>query len=541
MSVYIGSNTGTDTISGGSGALNVTIDGNSHDVDTIIGGAGGGTIAGVSWDNSTLLLNDTGSNIQNISSIDMGYGGTIAGGDNNNHTWNFSGITLSARETVVAGQGNDTITGGAGTMSVYIGSNTGTDTISGGAGKLNVTIDGNSHDVDTIVGGAGGGTIAGVSWDNSTLLLNDTASNIQNIQSIDMGYGGTIAGGDNNNHSWNFSGITLSARETVVAGAGNDTITGGEGTMSVYVGSNTGTDTISGGHGSVNVTIDGNSHHVDTIVGGAGGHNTISGVSWDNSTLLLNDDGSNIQNIQSIDMGYGGTIAGGDNNAHHWDLSGVSLTSREVVQAGSGDNTITVSGGNLNLTAGNGNNTITDANDTAGDTITMGNGNNTIDLSSNSSGAADHLSLGSGSNNLLFGAAANATVNVTGSHASENVTVSGGTVNLNLTGTSGYNTVSLHSSDHAAWGTDTVHLDMTGHDVVTGNTSSNWMDVLDLSASHNSNAALYLHTDQGWTELTGHGTVSLDPNHHDGQVFNDHSGTQSHDIVDFTHIEKIIY
>ena len=83
-------------------------------------------------------------------------------------------------------------------------------------------------------------------------------------------------------------------------------------------------------------------------------------------------------------------------------------------------------------------------------------------------------------------------------------------------------------------------MDLTGHDVVTGTNNTNWTDVLDLSSAHNVNQALYLETTAGWTELTGHGTIELGTNT-TGEIFNEPVATQTHNLVDFTHIEKLIY
>ena len=143
-----------------------------------------------------------------------------------------------------------------------------------------------------------------------------------------------------------------------------------------------------------------------------------------------------------------------------------------------------------------------------------------------------------GQNTITFGAGT-ASLTVTGSHGIENVTATGGAISIDLTGTSGYNTVTLNAAHNATWGVDTVHLDMTGHDVVTGSNSTNWTDVLDLTAAHSANQPLDLETASGWTELTGHGTIDVGNNAPVEHVFSDPAHT--HNVVDFTHIDKLIY
>ena len=418
---------------------------------------------------------------------------------------------------------------------------------------------GNSGHVDTFIGATGEtAVIEGTSWTNNTLEVSDNLSSLQNIQSIDLGYGSNqIIGADSNNHDWNFSGIALNTHETVMAGAGNDTITGGHGTMEVSVGAGTGSDTISGGEGSLHVILSGNSGNVDTFIGGAGGDNVIDGTSWSGNVLHASDTLSNLQNIQSIDLGYGSnSIVGGAGDNLNWNFSNISLNSHETIVGGSGNDSITLDTGHNIVTAGNGNDsiilnggantvslgngndTVTDNLDANGDSLTLGNGNDTINLASSTGN--DNITLGDGVNSLTLGASGTESLALTGSHGQDAITLGGGALNLNLTGTSGYNTISV-SAETGAIGSDTIYLDTTGHDVITGAGTVNWTDTLDI-ANHTA-PSLFLEVNGVWesTALTGHGTLTFGANETVSISTVSGDTNHAHDIVDFTHIEKLVY
>jgi hypothetical protein len=154
-------------------------------------------------------------------------------------------------------------------------------------------------------------------------------------------------------------------------------------------------------------------------------------------------------------------------------------------------------------------------------------------------------------NTFTLGSSVNDTLHVTGQGGVDVMSLTGGTLNIDLTSSSGYNTISILNQSSSAFGMDTVHVDFTGHDVVTGSTSSNWTDVLDLSAAHNSSTQTSLYIDiqnaaGSWTETVvvltngtvAHGTAVSGSNL-TGEIFTDAAHT--HALVDFSHVEKIVY
>jgi Ca2+-binding RTX toxin-like protein len=284
--VNITGTTISDSITGGDG--DDTLDGGSGD-DTLNGGAGFDVVSYASETNdltvdlSSALAQVTGldSGIDSLTSIEK----LIAGSGNDNITG-----SNSASNYIVGGNGNDTITGGARNDTLQGGE--GSDSLSGGNGDDRFVF-GSSAEMDgdaTILGGEG----------TDTLWLDTGAANIgfddnafDKISGVEVlhlgGTGGYVFSlGTNANTAFstrvtvtsevtgsgvNLNGSTLNKDLYVTGTNGRDTITGGGGADSLNGG--LGNDSLTGGFGA------------DTLQGGAGTDTLTGGGSID--TFILDN------------------------------------------------------------------------------------------------------------------------------------------------------------------------------------------------------------------------------------------------------------
>lgn len=222
----------------------------------------------------------------------------------------------------------------------FIGTS-GNDVFIGGTGDDTFTLIGNNTGLDVFNGGAGADTILGSAW-SDTLALANITGNLEGIEAIDLGAGHDkvlLTSGDD---SLDLSGIAVSGVELIDAGAGNDTITGSAGNDVIR--GNAGEDLLSGGDGNDTFTILGNSEGFDVFLGGTG-TDTILGSGW-NDTLGLASIAGNLDGIETIDMGGGYDkvlLTSGDDTL---DLSGMTVSSVELIDGGAGNDTVTGSAGN---------------------------------------------------------------------------------------------------------------------------------------------------------------------------------------------------
>lgn len=165
---------------------------------------------------------------------------------------------------------------------------------------------------------------------------------------------------------------------TITGGAGNDTISGGQGFAD-----------INGGIGNDWITASG---FFNTIIGGAG-NDTIYG----GDGLLRLEGGEGDDAL--IAYGNNNTIIGGAGNDSVWGGQGNSS-----IDGGEGNNVVYIDGWNNQVTVGHGNNLIQDL-DGQG-TITAGNGNNVVALL----GWNNMLTLGNGNNHVLVSWGGNTTI-----------------------------------------------------------------------------------------------------------------------------------
>ncbi|MDA0590143.1 MAG: leishmanolysin-related zinc metalloendopeptidase [Planctomycetota bacterium] len=273
-------------------------------------------VRGGSGSNAIDLSQVSKASFMNLTSV------RIDGGDGND---TITG-TADLGDTILGGDGHDSIFAGAGADSIVAGD--GHDTVSGGAG-LNTLLagDGNDlvvggNDADLIDGGDGDDTLSGNAG-NDTILAGDGADIVNGNDgddSLQGDFGDDLVQGDAGN-------------DIVIGGSGNDSVGGGDGD-DVLVG-NSGNDTLMGGAGD------------DQVNGGAGNDSLSGGTGNDTLSGDLGDD----------------NISGGENN--------------DVVFGGGGNDSIRGEAGNDLLFGNSGNDSIFGG--TGSDRIKGGNGNDLIE------------------------------------------------------------------------------------------------------------------------------------------------------------------
>jgi len=309
---------GVDNITGGTGADKIIGNGGA---DVITGGAGANTISG-----------GAGDDVVTATALSIGNDVVRGGADNDTIDYHLSTgdnllIGNLGVDSIISGAGNDTIISGAGAdvvdVSVSAGSSahqtidTGddADTVTLGAATYRVLTGG---DKDTVNGGAGSAFISLGAGDDSAVNTDATA------------LAATVLGGLGNDHI-DYASVASTAANSLVGGAGNETVEGGDGN-----------DMLVGGVGD-DVLTSGSS--ASTLQGGDGKDNLTGGIGGDILAGGAGDD----------------TISGGGG--------------ADTIAAGAGDNTITVANASsavVHMGVGHGTNTVTIATFTGqGDFITM--------------------------------------------------------------------------------------------------------------------------------------------------------------------------
>ncbi len=337
-----------DTVSGGEGN-DIILTGD--DADEISGDAGNDTIdAGIDDD---LIDGGTGDD-----SILGGHGSdTIFGGegDDSINAGDPDLVDLQApdetdpvpengRDLVDGGAGNDTILGEDDDDTLIGG--TGDDSIDGGLDDDSITGDAGN---DTLIGGDGSDTVEGgdgndvidTSNDGTTPILPDEGFNDQSVGGVPVD---TLPDDDRDSVIAGAGDDTITTgddADTIDAGAGNDVIDGGIDDDEIIAGS--GDDDVTGGEGD------------DTIFGGAGDDtiNSDGGIYGDD---LPNDgtDPEPTNNEDFIDGGAGNDVinAGDDNDTVF------AGTGDDVITAGTGDDIVMGQAGDDMITGGDGNDTL---------------------------------------------------------------------------------------------------------------------------------------------------------------------------------------
>ena len=385
---------GNDFLSGGSEADSIDAgDGN----DTVISGSGSDVLAG-GGGNDTLDYSTGGAvnvNLETGQVTNDGLGGsdtatdfeTVLGSAGNDTITGSSGANLldgaDGSDTLLGGAGNDTLLGGNGSDSLLGGS--GADSIEAGAG--NDTVVGGSG-VDTLVGGSGDDTLdysAGgainVNLDTG-VVTNDGFGSAEVATDFETMIGG--AGNDTVLGSSNDEYFNLGAGDdSLNAGAGNDTIISGAGADTFFGGAGTDTIDYSSSTGSITITVDA-TDTTKSNVSGSEGSDVLKDIeniigSNSNDTISGNASDNLIDGLGGADsiLGGGGadTLIGGAEN--------------DTLRGGNEDDSLVGGAGNDSLYGDAGNDTL--AGGSGNNRLEGGTSSDTADYSQSSSAVAVNL------------------------------------------------------------------------------------------------------------------------------------------------------
>ncbi len=423
---------GTDQLFGEDGEDTFVVTTGSA-VDSIFGGAGSDTISfSGATTGASVTYSSTGNGTQNLSGVGGVAFTSIEGieGTGFNDTLNASAsggsVTLSGlggADTLTGGGGNDALFGGDGADSIL--GNNGEDTISGGEGNDRL-FGGNGNDAllgdagnDVIDGGAGNDTLTGGAGNDSLLGQgNDDTFLIGENDGVDTIVGGTgidaidaslAPGGVTITFSGDTSGTVTAAGtssnfssiERVQGGAGNDTIfgaggedvfDGGAGDDSLFGGADN--DEIYGGDG--NDTLAGGTNS-DTMYGGAGDDRFVINPG-DGSDTLVGGAGEDRVDFSGFTTNVTANFSGTGSGSVSSSAGTTTFSQTEVLQTGSGNDTINGSGGAEIIETGAGNDRFFGGGGT--DLAYGGAGNDSFD------GGADSDTLfGGDGNDTLLGSA----------------------------------------------------------------------------------------------------------------------------------------
>ena len=317
-------------------------------------------------------------------------------------------------DVVRGGEGNDKVAGGAGEDQVF--GDGGDDTVFGGnndgdegAATADTTADDDKK--DTVDGGAGNDQLYGH-------LGNDILTGGQGADTLSGGAGDDLMSGNADNDLM----FGDAGDDDVFGGSGDDQMKGGEGADELFGENNN--DYVEGGAGD------------DVVDGGAGNDNLIGGST--------DEAAGNIDGNDNIFGGTGDDLILGDNGRIGDVVSFTGGAGNDVINAGSGFDTVFGQGGNDTINAG--------ANH---DVVTAGDGNDTV----HGDGGNDTV-LGNAGADSIFGDAGDDTLEA----GTENDFVYGGIGRDLVKGQEGNDYMEGNA------GIDTL-LGGTGHDSILGGSS----------------------------------------------------------------------
>jgi Ca2+-binding RTX toxin-like protein len=352
---YLFGSDGDDTLRGG--------DGN----DWLDGGAGADLLDGGAGTDDLARYDESSSGV----SVDL-LASTASGG-------HATGDTITGIESVSGSSFNDQLSGdananrllgngGADLFRLFAG---GDDTALGGDGNDSFILGGSLTSADTIDGGAGTDT---VNLDSNYPSLVLGASTITNVESLWLSAGsnynitshnGTVAAGQlltvlatslGAGNNVVFNGVAeLDGRFSLNGGAGNDTFTGGA--LNDTISGNGGSDTVSYATSTANLTVNltsgsasGTGIGTDTLsnvenVTTGSGNDTLTGSASDN---VFSSGGGN-DTLLMYSVGNDTVIAGEGSDQI---LFGGSFTATDMVDGGSGSDTLNLDGTYAGLVLG---------------------------------------------------------------------------------------------------------------------------------------------------------------------------------------------
>ena len=442
--------TGTDT--GAAETINAG-DATSRE-NIVIGGTGADNIT--AGDGRNVIIGDEGQvTFDSAGQLILAESTNVTNGAADNFTLgqgNYFVIAGAGNETIALGPGNNFVVGDQGryrvnsdgtqTVESIPSANGGNDTITFGSGN-SVVIGGSGEDtIQTATGVTNAnGTVLG---DNGTLLLSAT---------------GTLLSAESNN-------FTDGARDVITLSSGTNTVIGGVGNDDITTGD--GQNTVLGDDGKATFHPSGRVKDIESINLGVGGVDTIN-LAGGTNTVVAGAAADVIRATSGTN-----TVLGDEGRAEIDDSGFVTLLDTLNHGVGANDN-ISLAAGTSRVLAGAGMDVVST---TGGDNVVFGDegkltvagGKITIETTPDSSnvvhGASDDIDVGSGTNIIVGGAAADEIdINGTATDASAVVLGDNGKAILNAaTGT----LESIESTFFTDGATDTINISAGTNAVVGG-------------------------------------------------------------------------
>jgi len=279
--------------------------------------------------------------------------------------------------------GNDIIDGRAGDD--YIDGGAGNDHIMGGAGN-DILHGGAGNDI--IFGGAGNDQISGGAGDDR-LFGDDGDDTIFGDDGDDQIHGGTgndaLFGGAGNDLVYGDAGD-----DKIEGNAGNDILSGGDGDDVVSGGD--GNDRVEGGKGA-DLLLDGAGR--DTVSGGEGDDHVVVALDGDRD---IYDGGAGTDTLDLSATENGAAVDLAEGTAEGCEIGDNEVSGFEIVQGGTGADTISGSGGNETLSGGAGDDRIDGH--AGNDALHGGSGNDII-----ADGAGEDTVSGGSGNDIIHASA----------------------------------------------------------------------------------------------------------------------------------------
>ena len=376
--------TGNDSLYGGDGAD--TLDGGTGN-DLLSGGLGNDSLTDLSG-NNTLNGDDGNDRLETGTGADLLYGGagldSLYAGTGNDLLSGEDGNDLldagGGNDTLIGGAGNDSMLGQAGDDTFVLNGNDGTDTIVGG------TTTNTLGDLIDATGMTGPTTVTFTGSQTGSLSASGTAAAFSNILRVNLGSGNdTVFGG--------------SGAESVDGGLGDDSLLGAAGSDTLSGGD--GNDTLVGGTGS------------DTLFGGAGDDRFVIGAS-DGSDSIVGGTGNDTLDFGGLTAAVTATFTGDGTGVISSSAGTTTFSQMEVLQTGSGNDTITGAGGNDTIVAGAGNDRVFGGAGT--DVLFGGDGRDSLE-----GGDANDTLIGGAGSDTLYGGTGLDVVDYSASDAAVNV------------------------------------------------------------------------------------------------------------------------
>ncbi|OYU48255.1 MAG: hypothetical protein CFE31_11385 [Rhizobiales bacterium PAR1] len=362
QTAVITGSTGANTLLGGAG--NDTLDGNGG-VDILGGGGGADTLTFRGSETSidggtgsdTLVLGAAGGISAINLSVGAGFDETVGDTVSVTNIENINASTLSTAITVTGSTGANSLTGGAGNDT--IDGNGGADVIAASGGNDMVTYSGSEASIDggtgsnTLIlrasGGITGIDLSGLAGSDQTVGDNVFVANFANLDaSIFLASQGL--------------GITGStAANTILAGAGGDTIDGLGGTDVILAGG--GADTVS--YHATEITLDGGAGS-DTLVLTTGGGISAVNLSVAGGTDQTTGDTVSVTNFENLEahivsaaLNVIGSAAANALTTGSGNDTIDGLSGADAIDAGAGNDSVSYYGTEATIDGGSGTNTLT--------------------------------------------------------------------------------------------------------------------------------------------------------------------------------------